>query len=281
MRSRPVLILSLPRSGSSWVGEILGTARNAAYLREPLNQTYVQNEGRGRPSVFEIAADAAPPPSYLRACAKVTAGIPDFQEDIAPYRSQWNLRSRPRRTLILKEVNPLAIDFLLKTFRPYVVYLVRHPVPVAHSYFVQGWPGDRLAEGTLAQLGLRQSPGADPFWFNLGVLHAYANHRVLAALNGYADWRLVRYEDLCRNPLNEFEGLFRFCGLQFDADSREKLANSIRPTATYRPGEYSLQRHSQAMPDLWRSLVDAAQRDEVRRGFLMMPPTVYTADSDW
>jgi hypothetical protein len=231
--------------------------------------------------VFEIASDAAPPPSYLQACAKVTAGIPDFQEDIAPYRSQWNLRSRPRRTLILKEVNPLAIDFLLQTLRPRVVYLVRHPVAVAHSYFVQGWPADRLSEGTLEQFGLRQGPDADSFWLNLGVLHAYANHRVLAALNSHADWRLVRYEDLCLNPMNEFEELFRFCGLQFDAASREKLAKSVSPTETYRPGEYSLQRNSQAMPDLWRSLVDAAQRDEVRKGFLMMPPTVYTADSDW
>ena len=31
----PVLVVSLPRSGSSWVGEVLGAAPDAMYLREP------------------------------------------------------------------------------------------------------------------------------------------------------------------------------------------------------------------------------------------------------
>ena len=32
-----VLILSFPRSGSSWVGKTLGRASNALYMREPIN----------------------------------------------------------------------------------------------------------------------------------------------------------------------------------------------------------------------------------------------------
>ena len=35
----PILVFSLPRSGSSWVGEILGSASNALYLREPMTQS--------------------------------------------------------------------------------------------------------------------------------------------------------------------------------------------------------------------------------------------------
>src|SRR4051794_38244039 len=38
-RRPAVLILSLPRSGSSWVGSLLGRAPDALYLREPVSQS--------------------------------------------------------------------------------------------------------------------------------------------------------------------------------------------------------------------------------------------------
>ena len=38
-RQPTVLVLSLPRSGSSWAGEALGCAIDALYLREPVTQS--------------------------------------------------------------------------------------------------------------------------------------------------------------------------------------------------------------------------------------------------
>jgi hypothetical protein len=42
----PILVVSLPRSASSWGGEILGNAKNAAYLREPITQTHFARGGK-------------------------------------------------------------------------------------------------------------------------------------------------------------------------------------------------------------------------------------------
>ena len=274
MRPRPVLILSMPRSGSSWIGEILGSAPNAAYLREPINQTYLNNEGCGQSSLIEIDTDSVAPPSYVNARAKVSAAIPDFEYDVVSDRGQWSLRSRPIRTLVVKEVNPLAIRYLLQGFRPYVIYLTRHPVAVAHSFYVSGWTGERLSDATLARLGRARHFRADSFWFNLGVVQAYAHHMVLTALSGYEGWYQVRYEHLCINPMQVFRVLFGLCGLQFDETSQERVSRSADSREVYRPGEYSTQRDSPAMPTLWRSQVSSVQCAELRDGYAAFSPSV-------
>ena len=60
---RPILVLSMPRSGSSWVGATLGDAKNAAYLREPLTHNWARM--RHQPAVIEVDP-SSPPDSYRR-----------------------------------------------------------------------------------------------------------------------------------------------------------------------------------------------------------------------
>lgn len=285
MRAQPILVLSLPRSGSSWVGDILGTATGAAYLREPLTRSYMFNEGRGHPSVFEVGAGAPVPTSYAIAAGKVAAGLPDFRGTVVAHPEQWALGTRTNRALIVKEVNPLAIEFMLERLQPRVIYLARHPVPVARSFFSQGWTDhllkDRVSATTLAGLVPSESPLRDSFWFNHGALHALAHARVLDALGNGPTHCVARYEDLCLDPLGGFERLFDFCRLPFDAPARERVIRSVSSADSYRPGEYSLQRNSRAMIDSWRSSVAAGQIEEVRQGYFAMPTSLYAAEADW
>src|SRR5690606_25708881 len=87
--SPPVLVLSLPRSGSSWVGETLGQAANALYLREPLTQTRTADESGGQ-TVFPIDP-AAPPRVYGRMAARSFAALPAFKPLIVQNPGQWSL----------------------------------------------------------------------------------------------------------------------------------------------------------------------------------------------
>jgi hypothetical protein len=56
------LVISLPRSGSSWVGKTLGLSDTALYLREPITQSYLRRFGYSNPSVFSVNPGA--PPAY-------------------------------------------------------------------------------------------------------------------------------------------------------------------------------------------------------------------------
>jgi hypothetical protein len=101
-----VLVLSFPRSGSSWVGGTLGRAANAAYLREPINQVLKKAQPK-RVTVFPVEAEA-PDPAYPQPALGAFAGLPTFAPHVVRWPAQWRLLDRPRRRLVIKEVNPMA-----------------------------------------------------------------------------------------------------------------------------------------------------------------------------
>lgn len=146
LSGKPALVISLPRSGSSWIGRILGGAPNATYLREPLTQS---NLALGASSTVFYVDPQLPPHSYTQFADYAFTGLPAFSTGIVQTPSQWSLLSRINKRLVLKEVNPLALAWLCETYRPRIIYLVRHPAAVALSYWRLGW---RNAEQRLNEL---------------------------------------------------------------------------------------------------------------------------------
>src|SRR5262245_30987828 len=55
----PILVISIPRSGSSWLGDSLGISSNALYLREPITQKHLAYK-RLAPSFFETNSEKLP-----------------------------------------------------------------------------------------------------------------------------------------------------------------------------------------------------------------------------
>ena len=76
--SPPILILSIPRSGSSWVGKILGLSSTSLYLREPITQTYLSHEKVNALSVFEVTHRNLPS-TYRASSAAAFIGLPIFR----------------------------------------------------------------------------------------------------------------------------------------------------------------------------------------------------------
>ncbi len=82
----PLLLLAFPRSGSGWVGEILGSAENALYLREPLSQGL--NVRNGRKGTVTLQVDAA----YGRDMERAFLWLPAFPERVVLFPQQWGLQ---------------------------------------------------------------------------------------------------------------------------------------------------------------------------------------------
>ncbi|MEI8623683.1 hypothetical protein P4S67_04000 [Pseudoalteromonas sp. B137] len=51
IEDKPILLLSMPRSGSSWLGEVLAQQDDVRYLREPITSEYMASLKSG-PSFF-------------------------------------------------------------------------------------------------------------------------------------------------------------------------------------------------------------------------------------
>lgn len=198
-----VLVLSLPRSGSSWVGLMLGSAPDALYLREPVTQSDPRFYQKG--TVFPLV-DLELAASYQRLADRAFLALPDFAEKVVISPQQWSLAGRRKRLLVIKEVNPLACGWYLSRYRPRVIFLVRHPAATAWSAHRQGWlPLDRHE------------------WAKNGLFQARALREARGALEGYADCQTVSYESLAADPLGGFEQLFEFAGLKWNDATRERV----------------------------------------------------------
>jgi len=275
--SPAILIVSIPRSGSSWVGNFLGTAKDALYLREPINQTYLGETG-STPSVFEVKA-AKLPQAYQAFTASAFAGLPVFPKSIVKYPAQWVLRERRRRHLVIKEVNPLALDWIINHYRPKVIYLLRHPAPVAVSFFKLGWTAlgfdARFSRETLAAENFGLERFSDSFWAGQGAFQAAVLKRTLKLLEGYEDHRIVRYEDLCTRPTEIFRQLYEFCGFDWNASLEAEIQGHSTSSKQYQVGRYDLERNSAEMINRWRTEISEENLAQLREAYLFYNPAYY------
>lgn len=281
-RTPPVLVCSLPRSGSSWVGEVLGGASDALYLREPITQTWL---GPGRRTIFAVDP-AAPPADYAAAADAALAGIPVFPRNIVRKPEQWEMTARAERRVVVKEVNPMALSWLRAAFAPRTILLVRHPAAVAESSRRLGWteidPAGQAAmflSGPLARWRDAFAP-ADDFWTRHGVLQGAATRVALDATAGAGDCRVVAYESLCADPLTVFRDLFDFAGLTWTPGVEGAVA-ARSGAAGDRADAYGTVRDSRGMIDRWRRDVTAADAARVREGWRRFDLPWYADGADW
>jgi hypothetical protein len=249
----PTLILSLPRSGSTWVGAALGLAANALYLREPINHI---RQRLGQSSTLQALDQGRPPAQYARLARLAFAGLPAFPRAAVPRPDQWALGQRRRRRVVIKEVNPLACAWFLAQFRPRLILLLRHPAAIALSYRQLGWvsePWDWL--GT--------SLGA-------GLLAAHQ------AISGYPDVRVVFYEALCRDPLTGFGQLFDFAGLAWPEsgdDSGDRAAGQSWPSL--------ITPVSLEQAERWKQQLSLRELASFRAAYQAADPPWYRSDEEW
>lgn len=134
MQQPSVLLVAFPWSGSNWLVRLLAYANNACYLREPITQA----RRRWHPDVRYAVSDAGiqqAPKHYLRCADRAFAGCPSFSYATVRDPSEWALRYRHQRRLLIKEVNPFVVGWMRKRYAPTVIHLVRHPVAVAQSMY--------------------------------------------------------------------------------------------------------------------------------------------------
>lgn len=281
----PVLVASLPRGGSSWIGRILGSSDDSLYLREPVTQTYLEHMDRRQSPFFEwdMCMD---PRIYRRLAARAFRGIPRFEAGIVPFPEQWALGSRSSKRIVVKEVNPLAARWLWERYRPKIVLLVRHPVPVSRSFGSLGWTTrdqftTRFLPENLARFGaMAPLPRSGSIWEQGGAFQAIVQNLVAESLAGI-DHVVARYEDVCRNPIAEFERIFAFCELPFSPTVRAEIERSSRKQGDYVPGQFDTARNSSAMSDRWKTEVEPENIERVRASYLAYDPVFYTSEEDW
>ena len=259
-----VLVLSLPRSGSSWVGETLGNAKNALYLREPITGTY-QARG-GTEAVFEFNP-ATPPKYYQIAANHAFSGIPVFPKTITKRPEQWSVFHRQYCRIIIKEVNPLALGWYLQNFEPSVIFLVRHPAAVALSWWRLGWRD---------QWDLDDKRD---FFKNHGDFQGKVLQTALRYLKNVDNYKIVMYEELCNQPVSIFRNLFNFTGFEWDEQMEQFIVQHT--VSGDRSIHWTTKRDSKKMIYAWKDEIADNELHSLRKAFSKYDLPWYKTDEYW
>jgi hypothetical protein len=267
----PVLILSFARSGSSWVGSILATSRSAAYLVEPITQSFIQVGGKY--GIVDINSDPSVYAQYKEISELVFRGIPPRNPIMGMKLRDFTITGRMKRHLLIKEVNPRAAGFFREQFNPLILLLIRHPAAVALSLSKIGWI---MHEDTQLDTG---DPNADK-WQKFGYAYGSYMNEAFIALKDYTDCVVVQFEHLALEPLDQFAKLFETLELDPPHNYKDVIENFCFANIPVK-SPHQIKRNSKQMVNKWKVELTKEELTSVRTGFLMSSFPFYREAKDW
>lgn len=270
LRKPPILLLSYPRSGSSWVGDILAASTEIAYLFEPVTSPY-QKYHHG-PALADLS-DPVVYQSYRQYSQDAFGGIPTMDRYPGEILRGFSLIGRRHRRLLVKEVNPRAAGFYCERYRPLVLFLIRHPAAVALSFWNMGW----LA-GSDVQLEAASLKG--DAWEKFGYAYGTTIKSALEIIEKLAvPHKTLFYEQLASDPLAEFAKVFEYMRVAIP-ENYEHIIDEYCFSGTVTQG-YPTRLVSKKMIAKWKNKLTPDAIASIRRGYFRSRLDFYQSDADW
>ncbi len=232
MKYRTIISLhGVPRSGTSWFGQIFNSSPNVRFKFQPLfsyafkDRININSKEREIREYFTKLYDSED--EFLDQIDKIHKSIyPRFK--IKKDKPQFLVTKMTRYHFLI----PRFLDLINNIF---VLAIVRHPCGVLNSWrnnpqeFKEGW--DFMNEWYFAQSKNKFRP-EEYFGFNRWK---EATKLFLDAESKYPDkFKIIKYEDLVLNPLKKITELLDFCGLEMEQqtidflkESRKKHQNDV------------------------------------------------------
>ena len=305
---RPILVTGSPRSGSTWVGNVLALDRNSGYVHEPFNNhcppglcraglhdfTYItaENEALYLDALSDTLAWRYSTAAELRTL-RTPRGLARLARDFAYFEA---MRQRGARVIVKDPLAIFSADWLAQRFGAQVVVIIRHPASFVASMRAAGFimhfkslhNQPRLIEDRLAPFAeaiaaatLNPSDSIEANTLLWNVLH----HHIDQLRSEHSDWIFVRHEDLSRDPVTSFGELFDRLGLDFSETVRTSLDQfTTDPGALGRLSLFGnkrrTMRNSQESMTYFRKRLMPEQIDQIRRDAAPLWQLFYS-EEDW
>jgi hypothetical protein len=301
-----VLVLGVPRSGTTWIGEALGRTERAVYVHEPdgVPEPFAYR-AKFRMEHHPILTAGAEAPEYERLWAGAFAGgrrAATVRDRIARrafagvshddrMRARLGGRMTPRlwvayrlaaplgpagpgvEHVVVKSVHAaLASEWLVRRFAPRVVVTHRNPLNVMASWLELGFPrASRRGHETMVEYARArwavELPGYDAEPIRRDT--AYLGVLLCALrddLEHHTDWEIVSHEAVCGDPGAELAGVAARLDLVWGDAAEEYLAASNRPGSGW-----ETRRVAEDLPNRWRTALSETQVREIRETLAVFP----------
>ena len=267
MRKRPIYIVGLPRSGTTWLATTIATARSVKYFHEPFNCSNVIGASR---FCMKYLVDSDDDLEFVHHCRKAFAGqiLNDSARDIlSPFYRQYP--KFPGRVVIKDVCSCLAVECIDSLCNPITVIVARHPCAVAASWYRLGYNVDRHLQIVREQTQLCDGilkpyrdvlHAAAGFWQRMGALWGAVYFVLCRQQERHPGWKIVNHEDFCIKPMETFQTLFRLLDLVWTTATDEIIRVSTKTNSTE---PYLAQRISEQEPGKWRAILSDDQINQV------------------
>ena len=283
-RTRPILVTGCPRSGTTWVGEVIGASHDVIYVYEPFNDGAHHNL---KPPVrFAALTDDTAAPlradldrlmslgSFARRGAQSLLGVSQYgarDPKIAGRIAAAHLARKPahflkgRRVCIKDPLAFYAADWLHETYDANVVVMVRHPAGVVSSYLKLGWRSeiDAIIDHPVSERRPQLRRAVEAFKARPGdevdallLQWKLFTTATLDMVERRPDWTFVIHDVLCAAPQETFAALFDRIGLDYtpaiaaQVDAQSNSGNAV-DSAEHKQHDHS--RSSRDLVDAWRN----------------------------
>jgi Sulfotransferase family len=298
----PILVTGSHRSGSTWVGSMLGLAPGTGYVHEPFHRRCRPGICRaGFPHWFQYVHDGDPAAAHYHACLADTLawryspgaqlrGLGRASDLARMLRDMAYFEARRRRGDRVVMKDPIAFfsaEWLARSFGMTVVVLIRHPAAFVASLkaAVEGPQPDKwifryrdflgqeaLMAGALAPFRdeIEAMARHEDDVLRSGILlWRIVHHRIAAWRAAHPDWIFLRHEDLSRDPEAGFGALYARLGLDFTEPVRSELRRYTGAAAPARRLELydraPIRRDSRATAADWRRRLAPEEVAAIRR----------------
>ena len=302
---KPILVTGSPRSGSTWVGQMLASSARVAYLHEPFNP---DNYRRGRCKAhfknrFYYVCDENkerykdPIDSLLRykyqwvteiSYIKSARDIGRLLRDSSLYAMYRFLNARP---LIKDPIAIFSAEWLAREFNMDVVIMIRHPAAFAASIKRKNQPF-RFAEILDQPLLMRDYLA--PFAHEMEAMREGGRDRIDEAIllwrmiytqvqryqKKYPDWIFIRHEDLSQDPLHRFRDLYEKLNLSYTNSAEKALRFHTSGSREKIIGGNNISMDSVANIRSWKKRLTIEEIERVKMGTEDVCSHFYS-EEDW
>ena len=302
--AHPILLTGSHRSGSTWAGRMIAAAPSVAYIQEPFNIHHrpgfcsarfhrwftLVNEHNAR-EYHRALQDCLEFRYRPRAELAVAHSPKDIGRLVRDLGRTTSSRLRSRRPLVKDPIALFSAEWLAATFHMDVIVMVRHPAAFAGSLKVAHWdfPFDHFLDQPLLMKELRGHEAAirDAARGQLSIVEQaillwnLIHQRIVDYRDRHPEWLFVRHEDLSRDPLDGFIGIFQFLQLEFTPAVRQRIdefSHGGNPAEQERLG--ALRRDSRANIWNWTNRLTDQEIKAVREGTQEVASRFY-GDQDW
>lgn len=294
---KPILVTGAHRSGSTWIGNIISSAKNVYYIQEPFNVSiertnspckywfeYVDGKGKDDQLKFEKYLKSFYSnlnQDYFQKTLKAQS-INEFINILKDIRQKSF-----QRPLIKDPIAVMSAEWIYKTLNCDVVISIRHPAAFIASLKIKNWEFD--FKNFQEQNGLMQTYLKD---FKYETEEFSKNRKDIIAQgillwniiystiheyhNKYKnDWIFIRHEDLSKAPILEFEKIFNSLQLPMCENNKEWIIET-----TSHSNKNAFKRNSKENIKTWQDRLTTDEIVLIKKETESIWKLFYTED-DW